>query len=109
MITDVLESMDYKVIPARSGQEALQLVEDSLAFDLLLTDVVMPGAVGGFELAKQVHGLRPDMPVIYSSGYTGFTAAEMGDVRAPLLQKPTPPAELAEAILRELKRGEGQH
>ena len=108
MIADVLVNMEYKVVPARSGQEALQLVEDGLVFDLLLTDVVMPGKVGGFELARRVRALRPDIPVIYSSGYTGFTAAEMGDVQAPLLQKPTPPAELAEAILRELKRGEGQ-
>ncbi len=102
MITDTLESMGYNVVTARSGQEALQLVENGLDFDLLLTDVVMPGNFGGFELARRVRALRAEMPVIYTSGYTGFTASEMGEVQAPLLQKPSPPAELAEAIANAL-------
>lgn len=102
MLTDVLESLGYNVVAAGSGQQAMLLVEAGEAFDLLLTDVVMPGKIGGFELARRVRDLRPNMPVIYTSGYTGFTVSEMGSVQAPLIQKPAAPAELAEAISQAL-------
>lgn len=98
MITDVLENLGYKVLGAKSGEEAMQLIKDGAEFDLLLTDVVMPGKIGGFELAKQVREILPNIPVIYSSGYTGFTRSEMGKVQAPLLRKPAAPNVLAEAI-----------
>ncbi|MEM8729053.1 MAG: transporter substrate-binding domain-containing protein [Pseudomonadota bacterium] len=102
MITEVLEGLGYKVLAASSGQEALSLAEDRPDIDVLLTDVVMPGELGGFELARRVRALRPDVPVIYMSGYTGFTASEMGAVQAPLLQKPTPATVLLETIRRVL-------
>ena len=106
MITDVLEQLGYVVVSAKSGQDALDLVEAGERFDLLLTDVVMPGKVGGFDLARRVREIRPDMAVIYTSGYTGFTASEMGEIQAPLLQKPAPPAELADAIRHALAKSE---
>lgn len=98
MLTDVLEDLGYTVVAASSGQQALALVEQGTEFDLLLTDVVMPGKFGGFELARLVRKLRPEVPVIYTSGYTGFTASEMGEVQAPLIQKPAAPSELAKMI-----------
>lgn len=102
MLTDVLHELGYEVLTAKSGQEALEIVERGDEFHLLLTDVVMPGKVGGFELARRMRALRPGMPVIYTSGYTGFTSSEMGEVQAPLIQKPAPAAELAEAIAQAL-------
>lgn len=98
VMTDALEGLGYEVIGATSGQQALDIVQSGEAFDLLMTDVVMPGAFGGFELARKVREHFPQVPVIYTSGYTGFTMQEMGDVQAPLLQKPTAPAELARAL-----------
>ncbi len=102
MLVDTLEDLGYTVVSVNSGPKAMELVETGSRFDVLLTDVVMPGAYGGFELARRVRTVRPNMPVIYTSGYTGFTASEMGEVQAPLLQKPVPPAELAEAISQAL-------
>ncbi len=104
MLRDVLEDLGYKVLAANSGQQALRLVESGKAFDLLLTDVVMPGEIGGFELARLVREVRPNVPVIYTSGFTGFTATEMGEVQAPLIQKPAPPAELARIIASALAK-----
>ncbi len=99
MLKHVLQDLGYEVFTASSGQLALDLFkEEENLFDLLLTDIVMPGKIGGFELARRVRELRPDIPVIYTSGYTGFTASEMGEVRAPLIQKPAPPSELAELV-----------
>ena len=106
-MTDLLETLDYEVVPATSGDQAIELIESGLNFDLLITDVVMPGSFGGFELARRVRAKRADVPVIYLSGYTGFTASEMGEISAPLLQKPAPANELARAISSALRARDG--
>lgn len=98
MMTELMQSLGYRVIPAKSGREALAQVQKGLEFDLLLTDIVMPGGIGGFALAREVRELRPNVPVLYMSGYTGFSDSEMGSVVAPLIQKPSPPTELATAL-----------
>ncbi|MEM8802999.1 MAG: transporter substrate-binding domain-containing protein [Pseudomonadota bacterium] len=103
----LLEEFGYKVIPAPNGREALKLVEDGADFDLLLTDVVMPGAMGGFVLAERLRELKPTVPVVYFSGYTGFSEAEMGNVKGILIQKPAVPAELSRAIATALSKKDG--
>ncbi|MEM7519689.1 MAG: ATP-binding protein [Pseudomonadota bacterium] len=104
MMTDVLEDLGYQVVGARSGLDAIETFGNGDGFDLVITDVVMPGKISGFELARRLRATAPHMRVIYTSGYTGFTAAEMGEVQAPLLQKPSPPAEVAATIHRELAK-----
>lgn len=103
LMSSVLEGLGYSVTTATSGDQALELIENGEVFDLCLTDVIMPGGIGGFELARRLKLVSPDLPVIYTSGYTGFTKSEMGDVQAPLLQKPTPTDELAGAIATALR------
>lgn len=98
VMEDLISELGFEFIAARSGAEALELIEMGDAVDLLLTDIVMPGGIGGFELATRVRKLRPDLPVVYMSGYTGFTSSEMGEVVAPMVQKPCPPGELAEIL-----------
>lgn len=102
IVEDVIEKIGYNAVTATSGREALAVLQANIEVDLLLTDVVMPGGVGGFELAQKARELRPNLPVIYTSGYTGYTVAEMGKVQAPLLQKPTPRNILADAIANSL-------
>ena len=97
-MSEIVASLGYTVLRASNGQEALMMVREGQEIDLLLTDVVMPGGIGGFELAREVQIMMPHVPVLYMSGYAGFTEEQIGDVQAPLLQKPCPPAELAEAI-----------
>lgn len=104
MTCDLLASLGYSVVPASSGRAALDLAEAGTAFDVLLTDIVMPGGIGGFVLAEKIRNLRPGVPVLYMSGYTGFSNSEMGAVIAPLIQKPSPRNELASA-LRDVLRG----
>ncbi|MEM7717921.1 MAG: response regulator, partial [Pseudomonadota bacterium] len=68
MLTDVLEELGHDVVAASSGQQALNIVKSIEPFDLLLTDVVMPDKIGGFELEHRVRKIRPTFPIIYTSG-----------------------------------------
>lgn len=98
-----LRDINYTVIEANSGREALSYLKDGQAIDLLLTDVVMPGGLGGFDVARLARENRPGLPVLYMSGYTGFAQDEMGEIVAPLLAKPSPPSIVAGAIFEALR------
>lgn len=103
MMRDVVGSLGYKVKTASNGFDALAMISEGVPIDLLITDVVMPGGLGGFDLARSARQVKPGLPVIYMSGYTGFSPEEMGEVVAPLIQKPSPPTTIAEAINKALK------
>ena len=102
--TMFLEDIGYVVVGALSSRDALEIARAGPDFDLLLTDVVMPGGINGFELARRVKEMRPSVAVVYFSGYTGFDSAEMGEVTAPLLQKPASPVELSQAIALAIQK-----
>ena len=69
-VTGRLESLGYTVITASNAAEALELVNSGAAFDLLFTDIVMPGAMNGRQLAQKVAELRRPLRVLYTSGNT---------------------------------------
>jgi len=85
-----LEKQGYKILEAEDGAAALQIVDGYKGtIDLLLTDVIMPGA-NGPELAAQITKLLPDVRVLYMSGYTenAVDRGVMLDTSINLLQKP---------------------
>jgi PAS domain S-box-containing protein len=96
----MLEARGYRVLAAASGAEALQIAREHRdPISLLITDVVMP-EMSGRELAERLAQIRPEMNVIYVSGYTGETIVEHG-VLAPgvnFLQKPFTPDTLARKV-----------
>lgn len=74
----MLSRHGYQVLAASSGAEALQIARDhSEPIHLLLTDMVMPG-MDGMALAQQIRQLRPDIRVVYMSGYTDASATSEG-------------------------------
>lgn len=93
----VLSDLGYVVSTAENGEEAVALLTTANPFDLLITDVVMP-KMGGFELAAQVRARFPELPILFMSGYIGFSSEEAGVASAEVLQKPCPPQELATAV-----------
>lgn len=100
MARDYLESIGYSVLEAASGQDALQrATEFSGTIDLLLTDVVMPG-MSGPELAHQIASLRPEVKVIFTSGYTDDAITRQGilDATVAFIQKPYRPKALSRKI-----------
>jgi len=99
-----LQGLGYKTVTASTGAEALALVEAGDAFDLVFTDVIMPGGMNGKELAEAIVRLRPDTRVVYTSGYTDNAIIEHGRLApdALLLTKPYRRAELAQMVRRAL-------
>lgn len=69
LIVDVLEELEFSVLEADSSDAALNLLEDlGQTIDLLMTDVGLPG-MNGRELAERARQLRPQLPVLFASGY----------------------------------------
>jgi two-component system cell cycle sensor histidine kinase/response regulator CckA len=102
-----LETSGYKVIEASNGNEALELAANcNDPIHLLLTDVVMPG-ISGRELADRLSMIRPDIRILFMSGYTEQAVVHHGIVAADatLLQKPFTLGTLA-SKLREILAAE---
>lgn len=92
-----LTSLGYIVLEAENGATAMALLEHrDLRIDLLFTDVVMPGALDGHDLAKWVHAKRPDIKVLLTSGFPGAPAGDLETDR--LLPKPYRMSDLAHAV-----------
>jgi len=86
----VLENQGYTVIQARNGEEALELLSElGENIDLILTDVIMP-EMGGPALAEKLRVHRPDLKLLYMSGYSEADKLQPGldNFAVPFLQKP---------------------
>ncbi|MDE2348645.1 MAG: response regulator [Gammaproteobacteria bacterium] len=92
-----LESLGYRVLQAASGVEALEILAGPGHIDLLFTDVVMPGGIGGAGLAEAARTRRPGLKVLLTSGYSEDAIIHQGrlDPGIQLLSKPYRGAELA--------------
>jgi len=100
---EILRRHGYRVLQAADGLEALTLIHDHPdRIDLLLTDVVMP-RMSGHELVERARPVRPDMRVLYVSGYSEEAIARQGQLTegTDLLAKPFTPG-LLTAKIREL-------
>jgi len=101
---ELLEGGGYTVIEARTGQEGLAACRRHPGpIDLLLTDVVMP-EMGGPQLAEQVTRLRPEMAVVYMSGYAEGALVHQGVVSEgiALIEKPFSHSQLAQKVRHAL-------
>src|SRR5439155_20101305 len=95
-----LESLGHRVLVAEAATEALLLLRGPGAPDLLVTDVVLATGMNGIELATAARTTRPDLPVIFMSGYTAVPEAQqrIRETGAPLLSKPFSTPQLERAI-----------
>lgn len=95
--TQVLDDLGYKSVWVASAEEALgKLGTDGQGFDVVFSDVVMPG-MGGVELVKRLTVSLPTMPIILATGYSHVLAQE-GTYGADLLQKPYSAEQLSRAL-----------
>jgi CheY-like chemotaxis protein len=98
----VLEEAGYRVLEAATGDAAYRLLaaHPELHIDVLFTDVVMPGHLDGIDLADAARTLRPELRVLYATGFANLVRANRdNDLRGPLLRKPYRPRELRAAIV----------
>jgi PAS domain S-box-containing protein len=98
-----LKDLGYVVIEVDSGPAALRILDQGDSIDLLFTDVVMPGGMTGLDLAREVRRRRPELKVLFTSGYADPAMIEGGAPTAndAWLGKPYSRADLA-SKLREL-------
>jgi two-component system cell cycle sensor histidine kinase/response regulator CckA len=96
---DLLEGSGYAVLEAELPEAAVEIAHEHRgAIHLMLTDMVMPG-MSGRDLASNLAAVRPDMKVVFMSGYTGFAHSGPADAETPWLAKPF----TREALLRKVR------
>jgi PAS domain S-box-containing protein len=106
-VVTALESLGYTTIAASSAERALAISDARTPFDLLLTDVVMPG-MNGAALAAEIVALRPRLKVLYTSGYAENLITHEGqlDSGVLLLSKPYRKHDLARMVRAALDQGQ---
>jgi PAS domain S-box-containing protein len=105
-IAEILRNLNYRVIATPNAQGALTiLLQEDKRVDLLLTDIVMPG-INGRELGKRAQVMRPDLSVLYMTGYSRNAIVHQGrlDEGVEFLPKPVGQAQLAARIRALLDR-----
>jgi len=95
-----LETLGHTVLAADAAMEALMLAQGPAAPDVLLTDVVLGAGMNGIELVAAVRAVRPNLPVVFMSGYTAVTEAQkrIRETGAALLSKPFTTPQLERAL-----------
>ena len=95
-----LSEMGFATFEAKDGAGALEMLAQHDEIDLMVTDIVMPGGMNGVELVQRARALRPNLKIVYSSGFPAEALAEksMPLVEGPLLRKPYQRAEFAAIV-----------
>lgn len=96
---NALSELGYRIIEADTAAAALQALDQAEDVRLLFTDIIMPGSDNGYELAIEAQRRRPDLKVLFTSGYGGEIVASAGYYALqPFLRKPYRDYELARAV-----------
>ncbi len=102
----ILERYGYSILKAENGEDALRISEEQDgSIDLMITDVVMP-KMSGREVAERLQSLRPEIKVIYMSGYTDNAIVHHGVLASGLnfIEKPFTPEDLARKVREVLDK-----
>jgi signal transduction histidine kinase len=99
-----ISDLGYRVLTARDGPAALDVMRTDVPIDLLFSDIVMPGGINGFELIRQARGIRNDLKAIVTSGYANVHRPGTDRPDVPLLLKPYRRSDLAHCIRTALDR-----
>ena len=99
----MLSDMGHAVKVAENAADALALMERE-SVDLVFSDIMMPGGMNGFELARAVRSRRPELPILLTTGYSEAVSVE-GAREFPIVAKPYRAADVAQAIERLFEPG----
>jgi signal transduction histidine kinase len=100
LIGRALRVLGYGVLEAPQGAAALELLRDPARIDLMLTDIMLPDGIDGPSLVRQASAIRPDLRVIYMTGYSSEASSSGGPpvLGVPVLAKPFRRNDLARAL-----------
>ena len=100
----ILESLNFRVIDFGNAEDALAVVGDATRFDLLLSDIGLPGDMNGHDLAEFVASARPGLKIVLMSAHTGreFSGGIIDSNVAAFLRKPHRKADLSQTLHRVL-------
>jgi CheY-like chemotaxis protein len=97
-IEETLIGAGYSTHAARSGEDAISLLELNREYHGLITDVNLGGGKTGWDVAQRARELHPDLPVVYVSGHGGADWSARGVPKSIFIQKPFAPAQITTAI-----------
>jgi len=107
LTSGMVKSLGFTVLTASTGEEALEIVKSRNDITLLMTDVMLPGAINGPALAAQALEIYPDLRVLFNSGYAEHAIFQSGLLKegVHLIGKPFRKQQLGEKINEVLKEG----
>ena len=99
MLVEMLEEAGYVVVEASTGDEACELISGRNGFDVLLTDIQMPGRTDGIDLAHRFAADHPNAPIVFMTGRPDMLS-RVGNLTTSegLLRKPFRPRQMLDAI-----------
>lgn len=105
LVREILASAGFSTLPARNGEEAVQVMERQPHIELVITDVMMP-YYDGPTLARRIARDWPGVPVLFMTGYPAETLKALGMLPEgdPPIQKPFPIKDLVKKVRKVLKR-----
>jgi PAS domain S-box-containing protein len=109
LTTQILAALGYPFIAARSGPDALDVLRSNPEVKLLLSDIIMPEGMNGFQLAAEVKRRRPEVAIVLTSGFVGHVPQYdlLRNQTYEVVRKPFTEAELARALTKALSRSVG--
>ncbi|GGF78626.1 His Kinase A (phospho-acceptor) domain-containing protein [Mameliella alba] len=105
-MAELLRDLGYDVDMAETGRAALDRLDAGADYDVVLSDILMPGGVSGIDLARAICTRFARMAIVLMSGHAEVGSDEIRALGLPVLQKPCPLPDLAKAIHAALKEGQ---
>jgi CheY-like chemotaxis protein len=105
LVSTSLRNRGFSVLSVPNAEVALQILMEQVKFDLLFTDIVMPGLMDGFELADRAKRLQPELRILYATGFSHVSRRSADQLHGKLIHKPYRPDDLALEITQALKPG----
>ena len=100
-----LQALGYRTIVAANPIEALDHVRKTASIDLVFTDIIMPGTVNGWKLAELIRQIRPEMKILYTTGYSDVSSERISSKAGTLLlEKPYRASKLAQMIRQAIEK-----
>jgi signal transduction histidine kinase/ActR/RegA family two-component response regulator len=98
LVTDMLRELGYQVTRVASAEAALGALADVRTIDVVFSDIMMPGRLNGFDLAREIRSRRPGLPILLTSGYADAAIRDAAHENVPVLRKPYDIEALAETL-----------